>query len=211
MSRKVVLLFILIFVVTVSLVGCKKTENYNTDTAVAATDTTTTTTSGTDTSATTTTTPTTTTAGSTATTLSDKDKAAMSKFAQGGQMEVTLGQMVSQKAQSPDVKTFADRMVTDHGKANDELKQLASTKGMTLPTDLGEHQKSVDELSKKSGKDLDKSYMNEMVKDHEKDVSEFKKASTEVQDADLKNWVTKTLPTLEEHLRMAKETQKKVK
>ncbi len=211
MSRKLVLLFILVFVVAVSLVGCKKTENYNTDTAVAATDTTTTTTSGTYTSATTTTASTTTTAGSAATTLSDKDKEAMSKFAQGGQMEVTLGQMVSQKAQSADVKTFADRMVTDHGKANDELKQLASTKGITLPTDLGEHQKSVDEIAKKSGKDLDKAYMNEMVKDHEKDVSEFKKASTEVKDLDLKNWVTKTLPTLEEHLRMAKETQKKVK
>lgn len=211
MNRKFILLLILVVIAAFAVTGCKKSETTTTDTAVAATDTSTTTTSGTDTSSTTTTAPTTTTSGSASTPLSDKDKEFMTKAAQGGMMEVTLGQTVSQKAQSPDVKTFAERMVTDHSKANDELKQLASTKGMTLPTDMGEHQKSVDELSKKSGKDLDKSYMSEMVKDHEKDVAEFKKASNDVQDADLKAWATKTLPTLEEHLRMAKETQKKVK
>ena len=211
MNRKFILLFILVFIAAFAVTGCKKSETTTTDTTVAATETTTTNTSGTDTSSTNTTTPTTTTAGSAATSLTDKDKEFMTKAAQGGMMEVTLGQMVSQKAQSPDVKTFADRMVNDHSKANDELKQVASTKGLTLPTDMGEHQKTVDELSKKSGKDLDKSYMTGMVKDHEKDVAEFKKASNEVKDADLKNWATKTLPTLEEHLRMAKETQKKVK
>lgn len=211
MNRKFLLLPILVIALAFGLVACKKTETTTSDTAVATTETSTTTTSGTDTSVTTTTAATTSTSGSAATTLSDKDKEFMTKAAQGGMMEVSLGQTVSQKAQSPDVKTFADRMVSDHGKANDELKQLATTKGITLPTDMGEHQKAVDELSKKSGKDLDKAYMSEMVKDHEKDVDEFKKASNEVQDADLKIWATKTLPTLEEHLRMARETQKKVK
>src|SRR5947199_64243 len=71
--------------------------------------------------------------------------------------------------------------------------------------------KTQDELSKKSGKDFDKSYINDMVKDHEKDVAEFQKKSTAAQDPDLKAWVSKTLPTLQDHLKMAKETAAKVK
>src|SRR6185369_12140995 len=97
-------------------------------------------------------------------------------------------------------------------KANDELKQLAATKGVTLPTAVSaEEQKDMDALSAKSGKDFDKAYIDDMVKDHEKDVAEFEKASKDARDADLKAWVTKTLPTLQGHLKMAKETQKKVK
>jgi putative membrane protein len=97
-------------------------------------------------------------------------------------------------------------MVTDHSKANDELKQLATTKGLTLPATLSaEHQKTADELAKKKGKDFDKAYMNDMVKDHEKDVAEFQKQSTSAQDPDLKAWATKTLPTLQDHLKQAKQ------
>jgi putative membrane protein len=125
---------------------------------------------------------------------------------------VALGSLAAQQGTNPDVKNFGTRMTNDHGKANDELKALATNKGLSLPTELdAEHKSKQDELSKKSGKDFDKAYMDDMVKDHEKDVAEFQKESTSAQDPDLKAWVTKTLPTLQDHLKMAKETAGKLK
>jgi len=81
-----------------------------------------------------------------------------------------------------------------------------------MPTELDAENKSAeDALKAKTGKDFDKAYIDDMVKDHEKDVAEFEKESKAAQDSDLKAWVTKTLPTLQDHLKMAKDTQKKVK
>jgi len=151
-------------------------------------------------------------ASSTATTLSSTDQDFINKAAEGGLMEVTLGQLAAAKATNSDVRDFGNRMVSDHGTANDELTQLAADKGITLPTQPGAPaQKASNELSSKMGKAFDKAYMSNMVKDHEKDVADFKKAANEVQDPDLKAWVTKTLPTLEEHLRQAKLVAAKVK
>lgn len=141
---------------------------------------------------------------------SGKDREFATKAALGGLMEVQLGKLAQEKAQTPEVKNFGQRMVEDHGKANDELKQLASKKNLRLPTALDEkHQKKVDKLQKASGADFDQGYMREMVKDHSKDVAQFRKASTEVKDPDLRAWAEKTLPVLEEHLRLAKETAQK--
>jgi putative membrane protein len=129
----------------------------------------------------------------------------------GGMAEVELGTLAKEKASSPDVKQFADRMVTDHSKANDELKQWAQQKNATLPTDVdAKHKATKDRLSKLSGEEFDKAYMHEMVSDHVKDVNEFKKESTAAKDADLKAWAGKTLPTLEEHLKSAREDNAKV-
>jgi putative membrane protein len=211
MKRYVLNLMALLAIVVFAF-GCQKENNNNT----ATTDSSTTYTSGTDTSGTTSTGTTSTTStgssGGTVSSLSAADKDFVMKAANGGMAEVAGGQTAVQKATNADVKTFGQRMVDDHGKANDELKQLATTKGLALPTAPdAEHQKKLDELSKKTGKAFDKAYMDDMVKDHEKDVAEFQKESTSAQDPDLKNWVTKTLPTLQDHLRMAKDTQKKVK
>jgi putative membrane protein len=198
------------FLVTAAL-ACKKNETYTSDTSTTST-------TASDTSGTTSTYDTSGTSATTGTNaamtsaMDPADSDFMMKAAQGGLAEVDMGNMASSKATNADVKKFGDRMVTDHSKANDELKQLASTKGVTLPADVGdEHKKAMDEMSAKSGKDFDKAYMDDMVKDHEKDVAEFEKASKEAKDADLKAWATKTLPTLQGHLKMAKETQKKVK
>lgn len=179
-----------------------------------ATDTSTTTTSGTDTSATSTVADTSGTAATStmATTLDPGDQEFMNKAAQGGMAEVMLGQTASTKGTSPDVKNFGNRMVSDHGKANDELKQLAQTKGVTLPADIDDESKKMsDKLSTLSGKDFDKAYIGGMVDDHEKDVKEFEKASKDAKDPDLKAWATKTLPTLQDHLKMAKEAKAKLK
>ena len=172
--------------------ACKRTETTNETTAVA-----------------TDTTDTSTTASST---LSDADKDFMTKAAIGGMAEVSMGSLAAQQASNADVKAFGNRMVTDHGKANDELKAFAATKGVTLPADVdAEHKAKQDELAKKTGKAFDKAYIDDMVEDHEKDVAEFEKQSTAAQDPDLKAWVSKTLPTLQDHLKMAKDTQAKVK
>jgi putative membrane protein len=134
------------------------------------------------------------------------------KAAQGGMAEVALGQMAASQGTSPDVKNFGNRMVADHGKANDELKQLATNKGMSLPADTDkEHKDAADKLSKATGKDFDKQYIANMVKDHENDVKEFEKASKDAKDPDLKQWATNTLPTLQDHLKMAKAAQSALK
>jgi putative membrane protein len=154
-------------------------------------------------------------AQSTATPKAGSLSAADSKFiheaAAGGMAEVELGRLAADKASSPDVKQFGQRMIDDHGKANDELKSLASQKGVTLPPSPDAAQKATQaRLTKLSGDAFDRAYMQDMVKDHDKDVAAFKRASTMAADADLKAWAAKTLPTLEEHQKQAKSINAKL-
>jgi putative membrane protein len=146
------------------------------------------------------------TSGGTLSALSAEDKEFITKAGMGGLYEVQAGTLALQKASSADVKAFAQRMVTDHGKANAELAQLATTKGVALATELGgDHKAAFDHLSMLSGAEFDKAYMAHMVDDHVKDVGEFEKASTSATDADVKGWAGKTLPTLQGHLTMARD------
>ncbi len=132
------------------------------------------------------------------------DRKFMDKAAQGGMAEVELGQLAEQNGQSAEVKAFGKRMVHDHSKANDQLKQLASQKGVSLPTSLdAKDQATKDKLSKLQGAAFDKAYMKDMVADHEHDVAEFKHESMAAHDPDLKSWAGQTLPTLESHLHEA--------
>jgi putative membrane protein len=132
--------------------------------------------------------------------LSAKDKTFMKKAAKGGMMEVTMGKMAEQNAQSDDVKSFGKRMVTDHSKANDELKSIASKKGVQLPS------------KEPSGKWIsDKAYMDMMVKDHEKDLAEFKEEANSGSDPDVKKFAEDTAKVVQEHLDLAKEIQGKLK
>lgn len=143
--------------------------------------------------------------------VSSKDKDFVKKAASGGMMEVQLGIMAQQKASSEDVKNFGKKMETEHGKANDELKNIAEQKKLTLPTEMErKHKSMVKKLGDVSKTEFDKEYMKEMVKDHKKDIEEFREAGNKVQDPELKAWIGKTLPILEEHLKMAKETAAKV-
>jgi putative membrane protein len=133
-------------------------------------------------------------------TLSEKDKAFMKKAARGGMMEVAMGRLAEQKAQSEDVKSFGKRMVTDHGKANDELKSIAAKKNVQLP--------SKEPTEKWTS---DKAYMNTMVRDHEKDLAEFKKEANDGSDPDVKKFAEDTSKVIQEHLELAKETHGKLK
>jgi putative membrane protein len=131
--------------------------------------------------------------------------------AEDGMAEVELGKLAQQKGSSEQVKNFGGQMVTDHGKAGDELKTLAGTKGVTLPTSPGKHQKDIDKLAKKSGADFDRDYARHMVDAHKKAVSLFQKTAKSGNDADVKAFAGKTLPTLQQHLEHANTLNSAVK
>ena len=134
------------------------------------------------------------------------DEAWVMKIAKGGMAEVELGKLAAEKASSDAVKRFGQRMVDDHSKANDELKALAQNKKITLPTEIGPEEKALrDRLVKLSGPAFDQAYMKAMLNDHLKDVGEFRTESRSGKDPDVKAWAARTLPTLEEHLKMARD------
>jgi putative membrane protein len=128
-----------------------------------------------------------------------------------GMTEVKLGEIAEKKATNKRVKAFARMMVDDHSKANEELKSLAASKNVTLPKTVGEdHQKKIDDLNKKTGKDFDRAYMDMMEDGHESTVKDFE-GKTDNSDADVKAFVNKTLPTLRMHLDSAKAIKKAIK
>ena len=127
-------------------------------------------------------------------------------------MEVQLGKLAQEKSSNAKVKDFASKMVTDHSKANDELKALAQSKGITLTGTLNdEHQKHIKDLNEKTGADFDKAYMKLMVDDHKDDIDKFQKCSKDSKDADVKAFATKTIPVLQKHLAEAKTLKAAVK
>jgi putative membrane protein len=134
-----------------------------------------------------------------------------SAAAQGGLSEVELGRLAVQRGSNPAVKSFGQRMIEDHSRANDELKAIATKKNIDLPKDLNSDQKSMmDKLSKLSGAEFDKEYMSDMVKDHEADAKEFENQANKGTDADIKAFAAKTLPMIQRHLQMARDALNQV-
>ena len=133
------------------------------------------------------------------------------KAAEGGLAEVELGRLAAERASSDRVKQFGQKMVDDHSKANEELKKAAKKQNIELPSALDKKdQAEVDKLSKLSGAAFDKAYMSAMVKDHEKDVSEFRKAARSAGSSEVKSFAEQTLPTLEEHLKLARDVHQEL-
>lgn len=125
------------------------------------------------------------------------------KAALDGMAEVELGKIALSKSQDQKVKQFAERMVADHGKANDELASIAKSKGLTVPTALDpEHRSMIQSMNSKSGEAFDAAYSEHMNVDHAKAVALFQGAITG-SDKDLAAFAKKTLPTLQEHKEMA--------
>jgi len=144
--------------------------------------------------------------------LAQGDRKFVMDAAHGNMAEVELGKLAAEKGASDTVKQFGKRMSEDHGKANAELKEFADKKGLSLPADLdSKHKQLRDRLAKLNGADFDRAYANEMVKDHKKDVADFKREAGRAKDPDLKAWASKTLPTLEDHLKQAQDMQAQVK
>jgi putative membrane protein len=125
--------------------------------------------------------------------------------------EVKMGELAEEKAQAPEVKNLAKRIVEDHTKAQEDLKQIAQKEGINLPTDWSRKDALTHErLSKLSGPQFDREYTEEMVKDHQKDISEFKRAETTVKNPASKEYAEKELPTLQSHLELAQHAQSHV-
>jgi len=132
--------------------------------------------------------------------VNEKDGDFAVKAADAGLAEVELGKLAQEKATDPRVKDFAQMMVNDHQKANDELMTIATRHNITLPPVISKDQADKQrKLREKSGAEFDKEYIDMMVKDHNKVVSLFEDASSDAQNADLKAFASKTLPILKKH------------
>lgn len=133
--------------------------------------------------------------------LGKEDSLFVREAAIGGMMEVEAGTIAQQNAANQRVKDFGSMMVRDHSQANNELKSLVSSRGIMLPDSLpANERKHLNDMKKMTGKSFDSHYVSMMISDHKKDISKFEKASKDAKDADIKNWATKTLPTLRMHL-----------
>ncbi|MHA4739119.1 DUF4142 domain-containing protein [Dyadobacter sp. MSC1_007] len=138
-------------------------------------------------------------AGATAAVAEEDSKFAVDA-ANGGLAEVQLGEAAQSKGSDPKVKEFGKMMVTDHTKANEELKTLAASKNITLPTAPSEEMmKAAADVTEKSGKEFDKAYIAQMKKDHDKTIKLFEDGQKNCKDPELKAFIEKTLPVLRTH------------
>jgi putative membrane protein len=136
------------------------------------------------------------------------DDAFLKQAAMGGLAEVQLGRLAQERSSNREVSAFAKRMVEDHTKANEELKRLASKKGVTLPTSPNaKHQGARDRLAQLTGPAFDRAYMEAMVADHDHTVEDFQRASRSNEDDDVRAFASRTLPILEEHQKEARRIQ----
>ena len=143
--------------------------------------------------------------GGTTVMLAQEDRQFMTTAALGSMFEIMAAQHVEKNASAPEVKEFARKMIQDHGKASEELKDFAAKKGLTLPAQLdADHREDLDELMKLRGPELDKKYVDTMVDAHEDDVEDFRDAAEDAKDPALRAWAGKTLRILEGHLVEAK-------
>jgi putative membrane protein len=138
------------------------------------------------------------------------DTTFVKKAASAGSLEVVLGNLAKKKAQSQPAKVFAEKMVTDHTKAGEDLKKAAAAANIPVPEMMSEkNQKTLDHFKNHADANFDKDYIAQMVADHEEAVALFTQASKEARNPALKDFATKTLPVLEEHLKMVKQIQSK--
>lgn len=131
------------------------------------------------------------------------DRMFFKKAAIGGMTEVELSKVAQEKGSSDAVKQYSAKMIEDHTKANDELKQIASAQSMELPSGLdAKGQQKKDGLEKLSGAAFDRKYMSIMRSDHQETVALFQKESHSGKNPEAKDFATRTLPVIQEHLKM---------
>ena len=136
--------------------------------------------------------------------MSDSDFAKAA--AEGGFAEVRFGELAEDKASSKAVKDLAQRMVDDHTKVDDKLKAAASKDNISIPAQLNaKDQATYVRLSQLSGAAFDRAYARDMVRDHEADLAEFRREANDGKDASIKSFAARTLPTLEDHLKEARQ------
>jgi putative membrane protein len=124
------------------------------------------------------------------------------KAAQGGHREAEAGKIGVSKAACDDVRAFAQRMLTDHSAANDELARLAASKGIRVKHNAAVGFRALD--MRAVGAQFDRAFMQQMVRDHEYTFDLFESQSLNGKDAELRAWAAAKLPTLREHLHEAR-------
>jgi putative membrane protein len=130
-----------------------------------------------------------------------EDRSFFDDAAQGGMLEVKLGEHVAKNGINDEVKRFAQRMVTDHTKVNSDLATAGQQVGLSMPQELDKkHKGDLDKLTAMVGDKLDREYVDRMIKDHENDVKLYEKQSKDGKSPALKQFATNALPTLKEHL-----------
>jgi putative membrane protein len=136
------------------------------------------------------------------TTVSTADKDFILAAAQGGMTEVKLGELAARIGTRDDVKEFGRMMVKDHTTINDDLKALAAQKGVTLTETVdAKHQGKLDKMAALTGSAFDDAYIDAMIKGHKKTARDFKAESAATQDSDIKGFLDKSIPVVEEHLK----------
>ncbi len=126
--------------------------------------------------------------------------------AKGNNFEIAMAEIAERKAQDSQVKQYAAMLRREHQKANDQLKPIARAHGVSLTTAEGNmHEDKMHDLNQASGSEFDKQYITDMLRDHQKDIAKFEKASQQLQDSDVKQYAENTLPTLRQHLQRAKQ------
>lgn len=137
---------------------------------------------------------------------SQTDKTFIKKVAQINVDEQKLGEMAQQKGKSDAVKDFGKRMVDDHSNAESQLKDVAQKEGVTLPAHADSKASKLEQqLSAKSGAQFDQAYLKHMIAGHKKAIALLKQEIRSGSDPDVKSYAQNTLPTIQEHLRMAQE------
>lgn len=130
------------------------------------------------------------------------------KAADAGMAEVQLGKLAAERATKPEVKKFAQTMVEEHTRANDELKALAQQQNIVVPASISEeNQDKMNKLQEKQGEEFDKEYIDMMVKDHEKVVDMFEKQAENGDVPEISEWASNKVPALRHHLEMARTTE----
>lgn len=144
------------------------------------------------------------------TSASSSDKKFVHSALEGGNAEVKLGQLAAQKGNSEDVKQFGQKMVDDHTKLGDQMKQIAQQQGIKVPDGIPAKDKALQgKLNSLSGADFDKAYIKAMVQDHQKDLSEFKKEASSGNDTSIKGAASQGAQVISEHLQMAEQIAQK--
>lgn len=135
----------------------------------------------------------------------------INKALMGHLFEVSLGKIAVQKSTNADVKDFAQKMVDEHTKLNNELLNIAQKNNVTAPAGLDkEHQKMLDKVSEESGKAFDKEYMKTMIKVHKKDIGIYSGNAASADDPDIRDYAGRALPALQQHLKLAKDIKEKL-
>ena len=136
--------------------------------------------------------------------LTEQDRNFLQELSQSNRVEVQLGRMAEQKATNPKVKDFARQMVNDHSKLQNQLEDFTAKRNFTLSTSTTPQQQNmVDQLQGMSGNEFDKQYMTRMLQDHKQDVAKVQQHMTTSQDPAVQDLARKTLPFLENHVRIA--------